>query len=77
MATAKSASKKKRPARKSPVGANEKKWGSPTHKQGWAYTPNILLEHQAELEITPTELNVILTVMKHWWVCDVSPYRTT
>ena len=64
----------KKTRRKTGVGANERKWGATTHKQGWTYVPNILLEHQSELGITSSELNVIMTVMKHWWERDSLPW---
>jgi len=67
------AKEKKAPAKKG-LGANEKKWGTTTHKQGWTYVPNILLEHQADLELKPIELNIILTIMKHWWERDKLPW---
>lgn len=71
-----SKAKRKKSSRRKGAGllANERKWGVTTHKQGWTYVPNILLEHQAELGITPTELNVILTIMKHWWDRDSLPW---
>ena len=72
--TRKKTSARRKATRKKGLGANEKKWGLTTHKQGWTYVPNILLEHQAELGISPVELNVILTVMKHWWERDALPW---
>jgi len=65
---------KSKSSSKGTIGANEKKWGTTTHKQGWTYVPNILIEHQAELKISPIELNIILTIMKHWWERDDLPW---
>lgn len=56
------------------VDANIKKWGKGTHSNGWTYVPNLLLEHQAKLGITPVQLNIILTIMKHWWERDKLPW---
>ena len=72
--TAGAKKKKSTATSKKDTGPNVEKWGETTHEQGWTYVPNILLEHQAELGITPAELNVILMVMKYWWERDNLPW---
>jgi len=61
----------KKKTRKKPdtayTDANLRKWGRLTHERGWTYVPNLLLVHQSDLGITPSELNVLLNIMKHWW----------
>lgn len=66
--------KKSKAARE--IGENERKWGSTTHSFGWTYVPNLLLEHQAELGLQPIHLNIILSIMKHWWQRDSLPWPT-
>lgn len=56
------------------IKVNEKKWGKPTVENGWTLLPNILLERQAVLGITPTEMNVLLHILKHWWQADSLPF---
>lgn len=64
------ARKTKKKKKKRETTENERKWGSATHEFGFTFVPNLLLEHQAELELKPIHLNVILTIMKHWWQRD-------
>lgn len=56
------------------IKVNEKKWGKPTVENGWTLLPNILLERQAVLGVTPTEMNVLLHILKHWWQADSLPF---
>ncbi len=56
------------------VKVNEKKWGRPAVENGWTLLPNILLEKQAVLGISPTEMNVLLHILKHWWQAESLPF---
>lgn len=56
------------------IAVNEKKWGKSTISAGWTLVPNILLERQAVLGITSSQLNVLLVLMKHWWERDTLPF---
>ena len=64
-------------ASKNPVNnikVNEKKWGRAVVNVGWTLVPNILLEKQSTLGISPIQLNIILIILKHWWHADDLPY---
>ena len=67
---AKRSKKIKARSRKREISENERKWGSATHEFGFTFVPNLLLEHQSELELKPIHLNIILTILKHWWQKD-------
>jgi DNA-binding transcriptional regulator YhcF (GntR family) len=53
---------------------NEKKWGKALMGAGWTAIPNILLEHQQQLGLDSTDLNILLQIAKHWWYPDQAPY---
>lgn len=44
-----------------------KKWGNDILASGWVGIPNLLLEYQARLKLTSSELNVLLAIMSFWW----------
>lgn len=50
------------------------RWGAAAIDAGWTLIPSTLLKYQQRLEISPTELNVILQILKHWWNADDLPY---
>ncbi|KKN31118.1 hypothetical protein LCGC14_0827260 [marine sediment metagenome] len=56
------------------IGANEAKWGKTTMAAGWTAVPNILLERQSTLGISPTQLNILMIIFKHWWEHDNLPF---
>lgn len=68
------ATKAKEKPQKDDVKVNEKKWGKATVAAGWTLLPNILLERQAVLGIKPTQLNILLVILKHWWEADTLPF---
>lgn len=53
---------------------NAKKWTPEVWASGWTGVPTVLLERQATLKLTPQELNVLLQLLKHWWVADQNPF---
>jgi DNA-binding transcriptional ArsR family regulator len=53
---------------------NAKKWTPEVWASGWTGIPTVLLERQASLKLTPQELNVLLQLLKHWWVADQKPF---
>jgi len=42
------------------------KWDERVINHGWVGVPNLLLEHQGRLQISSSELNVLLALMKFW-----------
>jgi len=46
---------------------NIKKWGRNVHDKGWVYVPNLLIDHQAELGLSPIQMNILLVLMRYWW----------
>jgi hypothetical protein len=51
----------------------EAKWG-PAGIAGFQIVPDLLLKHQASLELTATEMLVLLNVTMHWWYPDQRPF---
>jgi DNA-binding MarR family transcriptional regulator len=41
---------------------------------GFTQLPNLLLFAQARLKITPTQFNVLLHLVQHWWDADRAPH---
>jgi hypothetical protein len=56
------------------LGRNEKKWGKAVMRSGWTAVPTVLLEKQHALSLTPTDVNVLLQLMKYWWNADDPPF---
>lgn len=51
-----------------------KRWGASVINEGWTAIPNILIERQQALQLKPTEMNIILVLLKYWWEKGKSPY---
>lgn len=43
------------------------KWGEETSAVGFIPFPSTLIFAQAELKLTPMEVNVLLNLLVHWW----------
>ncbi|KAF2991282.1 helix-turn-helix domain-containing protein [Methylocystis sp. MJC1] len=41
---------------------------------GFTQLPNLLLYAQARLKISPTQFNVLLHLVQHWWDADKAPH---
>ena len=54
--------------------ANEKKWGQPLIKAGWCLLPATILERQKALGLTATDVNILMHLVRHWWVADRLPF---
>ena len=52
----------------------KQKWGPETSSVGFTPFPSTLLFAQAELGLTPIEMNIILNLLVHWWEKDKFPY---
>lgn len=51
-----------------------RKWTPLIANSGWTAVPNLILEKQMELDLRPTEFNVLIQLMKFWWDKDGSCY---
>jgi len=49
------------------------KWGKAA-VAGFQPVPDLLLKHQATLELTPTDMTVLLNILMHWWYPEQMPY---
>ena len=65
-------SKKNRP--KPSVRALDAKWDEDVIRPSWTGIPNVLIEKQHALGPSPTDLCILLHLVKHWWVADESPF---
>jgi|SRR5690348_2768977 len=52
----------------------EDKWSPQVMKLGYTGLPNLLLRAQGKLKIAPTQFNVLLQVIEHWWEAGRDPY---
>lgn len=52
---------------------NEKKWTKTLMDAGWLSFPNIILEKQRALGLTPLDINIILYLATYWWTEDNKP----
>ncbi len=51
-----------------------KRWSKGVIDSGWTAIPNVLIERQRALKLNPTEMNVILVLLKYWWTDGKSPF---
>jgi DNA-binding MarR family transcriptional regulator len=63
------AAAKKKPAVKKNNNL-QKKWGSDVISHGHMTVPALLLQSQALLKIRPTQMNILLQLLEHWWAAD-------
>jgi len=49
------------------------KWG-PAAIAGWQPLPDVLLKNQHKLDLTPTELVVLINVLSFWWYVEELPF---
>ena len=61
-------------AKASDAKAIEERWTKPLADAGWTPLPNVVLEKQAALGLSPMDVNIILQIAKHWWERDSRPY---
>ena len=59
-----------------PIFNLEIKWGEVIKGVGggWTAIPNILLRKQVELGISPSELNVLINLIRFWWEPGQAPF---
>jgi predicted transcriptional regulator len=62
------------PTKKKQGRRAEDKWSSQVMKFGYTPLPNLLLKAQGKLKITPTQFNVLVQVVEHWWEAERDPY---
>ncbi|MDW3150601.1 helix-turn-helix domain-containing protein, partial [Vibrio sp. 2132-1] len=51
-----------------------KRWGKEVINEGWTAIPNTLIERQQALKLNPTEMNILLVLLKYWWEDNKSPF---
>ena len=62
---------------KAPRGAESvlaEKWGVEVIGQGYTAVPDVLLANMGELKISPTEMVVLLQLMRYWWAAGQLPF---
>lgn len=74
MVARKSTRNKAKPAKANTL---EKKWGAEALSHGFMTIPSLLLQAQARLKITPTQMNVLLQLVEHWWEADRKVFPST
>lgn len=55
---------------------HEDKWGKVIVANGYTMIPNILIQRQRTLGLTPTHLNILLQLLMYWWEDDNLPHPT-
>lgn len=61
-------------AQDSPLRLSAIKWGETTVNAGFQLVPNVLLKGQADLGLSPNEMNILLHLLLHWWWPDQWPF---
>ena len=56
------------------VRRNEAKWTKPLIEAGWTLIPDVIIERQRALGLTPVDVNVLLHLIRRWWTADNPPY---
>lgn len=59
---------------RSQVRRNEAKWTKPLMDAGWTLLPDVIIERQRALGLTPVDVNVLLHLVRRWWTADNPPY---
>lgn len=54
--------------------ASDDKWGTAVMKIGFSIVPSLLLRAQRRLQLTPTQLAVLLQLCDYWWDERRKPY---
>lgn len=62
-----------------PVAKREKrraedKFGPAVMKHGYTMLPNLLMQAQGALKISPPQFNVLIQLIQHWWDADKDPH---
>ena len=58
-------------------GQIQKKWGSAVEGgglTGFLALPEVLIRSQKRLQLTSTEMMVLINILMHWWYADVKPF---
>jgi DNA-binding transcriptional regulator YhcF (GntR family) len=45
----------------------EQKWGTALTTTGWTAIPNVIVQRQKALGLTPLDINIILQLLAYWW----------
>lgn len=61
------------PPKQQPSRAIDARWGNLTDV-GFTAVPNTLIQAQSELELTGTDILLLLNFMLHWWDPDSHPF---
>lgn len=64
----------KKPSAKTGKQKFNGKWGKNVAGFGHTAVPNILIERQQVLKLTPVQLNILLILLKHYWEEGNHPY---
>lgn len=52
----------------------EERWSKPVVSAGWTALPSIILDKQKALGLKPTDINVLLQIIKYWFEVDKFPF---
>jgi len=45
----------------------EKRWGHDLTAAGWTAIPNVIIQRQKALGLTPLDVNILLQLLAYWW----------
>lgn len=45
----------------------EQKWGPALTQTGWTAIPNVIVQRQKALGLTPLDVNILLQLLAYWW----------
>jgi hypothetical protein len=50
------------------------KWGGALTESGWTAIPNVIIQRQKALGLTPLDLSIILQLLAYWWDAGNLPH---
>ncbi|MCW5829569.1 MAG: helix-turn-helix domain-containing protein [Deltaproteobacteria bacterium] len=59
---------------KESLSRNEGKWTPKLMAAGWVAIPAVIIEQQAKLQLSPTDMNIILFLASKWWEKEKLPF---
>lgn len=62
------------PVEKKELRRASDKWTPAVIKLGYTTLPSLLLRAQAKLKLNPSQINVLIQLIEHWWEADKNPF---
>jgi len=65
----------KKPTKAAPTDRKiGQRWGPELTSSGWTAIPNVIVQRQKALGLTPLDVNILLQLLAYWWEPDNLPH---